>query len=719
MLSSFTHTLSHTLSGRGSHASGSGLGTLGGPSKPIHVAVVGLSGAEKGGIGVGKSCLCSRFVRPHPDEYGADHISVLSATDFAGRVVNNDHWLYWGEHGSINEPYYECQSSGPDPIGGSAGNAAGTASSSSFGGSSSTAPLLHFSLIEHTEFLDDASFQPFHSGKCEPYVKRICQIKLHSPEKLMYLCKDQLGIEREYVQHELLDGRFNVDGFICCFDVSASGGRQPDQAVEQTATILSALLRTRKPVVLATTKQDELSQPHFQALQRLLQRREFQTAGIPLIETSAHLNINVDQAFFVLAFQCDRKLRIRPTLPFAKALRLRQQRGEIVSLAFSQLLSSRALCAAGADFQQQNRSTQILPSATVNQTTPTWSQVRVWLRQQSEYAQYVQLFGSVAAKQAFEQQRLSIVEQMTAGRLQSHLRRLRTVFDRLLGEKFETQLLQRKSRLLHGTEESDMLAVEFELREPGRGRESNQDDDLDAEEDVDEDDNDEDSKLDTDEETELEISEAITQDTGQDGGRRDLPSTTESNQRNRLSTASNKQTLHRLSDEQLWQVIKMRFARHAQFDEFFRVSTGLHWFELTPECMAGDPRIPFDLLETSEAQQLFAEYRRSARLAEKRKAMRLRFKRLLRKTAPVTPGKSLNEVRILFMGKNCYESLSEQNVVELYEEHQQRLRATAAQQLRELLAERVSLCQQLLGHGETVRSENLETLAIHLSDDHR
>ena len=48
--------------------------------------------------------------------------------------------------------------------------------------------------MEHTEFIDDASFQPFRgSGKTEPYVKRCAYTKIMSAEKLMYICKDQLG----------------------------------------------------------------------------------------------------------------------------------------------------------------------------------------------------------------------------------------------------------------------------------------------------------------------------------------------------------------------------------------------------------------------------------------------------------------------------------------------------------------------------------------------
>nr|CAD7204282.1 unnamed protein product [Timema douglasi] len=120
----------------------------------------GLSGIEKdkGQLGVGKSCLCNRFMRSLADEYSVDHISVLSQTDFSGRVVNNDHFLYWGEVVKASEEGIE----------------------------------LLFQVIEQTEFIDDASFQPFKGGKMEPYIKRCSATKLTSAEKLMYICKNQL-----------------------------------------------------------------------------------------------------------------------------------------------------------------------------------------------------------------------------------------------------------------------------------------------------------------------------------------------------------------------------------------------------------------------------------------------------------------------------------------------------------------------------------------------
>ncbi len=59
---------------RGDSSAGSG------PARLLSIAVVGLSGGEKekGSIGVGKSCLCNRFVQPLADDYSVDHISVFS-----------------------------------------------------------------------------------------------------------------------------------------------------------------------------------------------------------------------------------------------------------------------------------------------------------------------------------------------------------------------------------------------------------------------------------------------------------------------------------------------------------------------------------------------------------------------------------------------------------------------------------------------------------------
>lgn len=48
--------------------------------KTLNVSVVGIAGTEKerGQSGVGKSCLCNRFIRTLADDYHVEHISVIS-----------------------------------------------------------------------------------------------------------------------------------------------------------------------------------------------------------------------------------------------------------------------------------------------------------------------------------------------------------------------------------------------------------------------------------------------------------------------------------------------------------------------------------------------------------------------------------------------------------------------------------------------------------------
>lgn len=128
--------------------------------RTFNISVIGLSGTEreKGAAGVGKSCFCNRFICQVADKYSYDHISVLSQSDFAGRVINNDHFLYWGEVTKTDD------------------------------GNNFT-----FHVIEQSEFIDDVSFQPFKTGRTDPYYKRCTSTKVQSAEKLMYICKDQLG----------------------------------------------------------------------------------------------------------------------------------------------------------------------------------------------------------------------------------------------------------------------------------------------------------------------------------------------------------------------------------------------------------------------------------------------------------------------------------------------------------------------------------------------
>lgn len=67
------------------------------------------------------------------------------------------------------------------------------------------------------------------------------------------------------------------------------------------------------------------------------------------------------------------------------------------------------------------------------------------------------------------------------------------------------------------------------------------------------------------------------------------------------------------------------------------------------------------------------------------------FKKLLEETGYVTPGKQLSEVRVLFMGRECFEALSEHDCQQIYDNHQREIIETAKHNFQELLLEHADL----------------------------
>ncbi len=81
-------------------ASGKGGGKSGGAE--MRVAVCGLTSSAFPaftGSGAGKSVMCNRFVRPNRDDLRMNHTraAVLNHSEFGSTVINNSHFLYWGE----------------------------------------------------------------------------------------------------------------------------------------------------------------------------------------------------------------------------------------------------------------------------------------------------------------------------------------------------------------------------------------------------------------------------------------------------------------------------------------------------------------------------------------------------------------------------------------------------------------------------------------------
>ena len=72
----------------------------GGKVSAMRVAVCGLTSSSFNGLqgqGAGKSCLCNRFFQETHDKFTKDHTSVINLSEFGSNVINNTHFLYWGE----------------------------------------------------------------------------------------------------------------------------------------------------------------------------------------------------------------------------------------------------------------------------------------------------------------------------------------------------------------------------------------------------------------------------------------------------------------------------------------------------------------------------------------------------------------------------------------------------------------------------------------------
>ncbi|KAL1130273.1 hypothetical protein AAG570_013211 [Ranatra chinensis] len=528
-------------------------------SRWFNVAVVGLSGTEKdkGAVGVGKSCLCNRFMRSLADEYSVDHISVLSQSDFSGRVVNNDHFLYWGEVSKTSEEGIEFQ----------------------------------FQVIEQTEFIDDASFQPFKGGKMEPYVKRCAATKLTSAEKLMYICKNQLGIEKEYEQKVLSDGKINIDGFLCVFDVSVVPSRSLEKQVEIVTSLLNNLVKTKKPLVLVTTKNDDANESYVKEAERLLARKEYKGA-IPVVETSAHENINVDLAFITLAQLIDRNKGRIKIVPYAEAARARKEHLDLTTEAFQNLIRSQ-----------------------ITDHRSLWSQTFKKFSKHEELLRYTQEFGIDSTQRVFRRHVKKLKDEHLAKKVQGYMEMLPDILQEMVPD-------------ISSFRDCD------------------------------------------------------------------------------------------------WPTVQQHIKDHPDFNHYFyKCGDDVPWteYDWEDEDGGGETRIPYDVLDTGEAETVFKNHANALQQEQKRLEWKKQFKQLLEETGYVTPGKSLSEVRVLFMGRECFEALSEQDCQVIYDRHQKEIIEKAKHNFQELLLEHADLFYHFksIAPTGTITQDDIKEITDSLKEDSR
>lgn len=91
---------------------------------------------------------------------------------------------------------------------------------------------------------------------------------------------------------------------------------------------------------------------------------------------------------------------------------------------------------------------------------------------------------------------------------------------------------------------------------------------------------------------------------------------------------------------------------------------------------------------------------------------------LLEESGFVTPGKQLSEVRVLFMGRECFEALSEHDCQQIYDIHQDEIIEKSKQNFIELLLEHAQFFQQFK-NVDIITQEDVRQITDMLQDDSR
>ena len=165
--------------------------------------------------------------------------------------------------------------------------------------------------------------------------------------------------------------------------------------MEVSLQIIANVMKTKKPLVIAATKCDEANEILVRELERLVNRKELKSFNVPVIETSAHENINVDHAFFTLAQLIDKSRGRSRIITYMEAAHMRRELLDMATEGYVRLL------------RQEVRDYGVL-----------WGIALKKISQFHEYQAYIDIFGKDSAQRLFRK----------------HVKRLK---DEFLGEKIQ------------------------------------------------------------------------------------------------------------------------------------------------------------------------------------------------------------------------------------------------------------------------------------------
>ena len=273
-------------------------------------------------LGVGKSCFCNRFVRP--DGFKLHHPSRISEQLWwDSAVYNADHFLYWGAATKRH----------PD----------GTKT--------------RFQVVEQTEFFDVEDGTTFSHKADEKYTSRASATHFISRGKVAYRVHE----EEEYAipsslksnpmraravqlfpNNEFSEGK-GVSGFVCLFDPTLEGENINIQ-FNFLAKLINELLKTKRKIVVACTKCDEVNEARIQLGANFVASIHSKKP-IPFIQTSAKEGINVEEPFHYIVGQYHQKKRkggknspVMLGLPYSELMQSRGKDQTFARATFSRLI---------------------------------------------------------------------------------------------------------------------------------------------------------------------------------------------------------------------------------------------------------------------------------------------------------------------------------------------------------------------------------------------
>lgn len=241
----------------------------------LMVSVLGLTRARgqlfNEAAGVGKSCVCFRFMHPAYDDYIEQHPSLLALHEFESDVIKSQHSLYWG---CTTECY---PAKGRDVI-------------------------IQFHVVEQTVFYQDITSQPFtivtKPDGVEAYSRRVCASSGDvSAGKLSYKTRDGISLlDDDYRRQPFpLSASKLPRGFLVVLDVSQED-EAFDRQLERAEQLLEYLHKHKRKFIIVATKRDYFNPNSLEKLYSV--RKKYKTQ---IIETSSSANLNISNAFRLIA----------------------------------------------------------------------------------------------------------------------------------------------------------------------------------------------------------------------------------------------------------------------------------------------------------------------------------------------------------------------------------------------------------------------------------